>query len=294
MVAQVVDLESIDHAVQAIDGLPHREAWIVAETLEIDHRYQRQRIRESWITKIAGEFDPDLFHPLLVNQRRWDNNRLFVMDGQHRLLAILRMGWGDQKVPCLLYDNLSYAMEAKLFNRQGATKSLTAGEQFRAALEQGKIDHQIIDGLVSRAGYQLNFDQGDMTDGRIPGVASLLTIFRSYKASILGETLEACRDGFGTAYGPRAAMLLGMAKFISRYRNNEHYDARRLTMVLKSKTLDGLLAEGHALRKVMSCHLTDAIGYKVLGAYNNRLRDDRRLPDWKFGRGTRTDERKAA
>lgn len=294
MVARVVEMTDAGIDADRLKGLPHRETWIIADNLEIDHSYQRRRIRDAWVKEISDGFDPELFRPLLVNERRWDNNRLFVMDGQHRLLGIRRLGWGDQKLPCLLFDNLSYETEAKLFDTQGSSKPLTPQERFRSALERGEANEEIIDGLVRKAGYVLNLDNGDLSEGRIPGVGSLLTILRMYKPSILGEALEICRVGFGNSYGPRAPILVGVAKFLARYRNDEHFDARRLGVALRTVTLESLLASASDLKRVMSCDLTDAIGCRIVGAYNAHLRDDRRLPDWKFGRGAKADERKAA
>lgn len=271
-----------------LSGLPHEEEWVLASDLEIDHSYQRRHVRAGWVKEIADGFDPDLLRPLLVNRRRWDSGRLFVMDGQHRLLAIRRMGWGEQLVPCLVYDNLPYTTEAKLFDTQGYNRPLTQQERFRSALERREPDAETIDGIVRHTGFQLNLDDGDMLEGRIPGVGALTRILRQHRSGMLTDVLEACRDGFGREVGPRAELLAGMAKFLARYRNHAHYDRRRLVTALKTKSAGGLLVEAADVRRSLKTHRlekAEAIAFVVHGAYNYRLpADGRRLPEWTFGR----------
>jgi hypothetical protein len=268
----------------ALSDMAHDEEWIVADELEIDHSYQRPRVRTEWVKQIAEAFDPELFKPLLVNRRRWDNNRLFVMDGQHRLLAVRRMGWGSQRVPCLVYDNLPYDTEAKQFDTQGYNKPLTPQERFRSALARNEPDEALINGAVRRAGYQLNLDHSDMAEGRIPAVQTLKSILRQHRSRLLIDVLEVCRDAFGTDHGPRAGVLAGMAKFLARYQNHERFDRRRLVAALRTTSAERLSVDGSTIKRTMGVPLGDAVAFKIHQAYNYRLRDERELPEWTFGR----------
>ena len=289
MVAQAVSTEwsddDDDTAGKAqFDREGQGEEWIAEDCLEIDHSYQRRRIRDAWVKEIDTRFDPDLFLPLKVNRRRWDNDRLFVMDGQHRLLAIRRKGWDGQLLPCIVYDNLPIETEAKLFDTQGYTKALTPQERFRSALRRHRSEEVIIEEIVSKQGYGLNLDDGRGENGRITAVETLRKILRRHRSELSGDVLGVCRDGFGLDQGPKGAVLDGVTAFLVRYQKETTFDRRRLVVTLREKSMAAVLSEGMDVKKTMGTTPGDGVGFAIHRAYNRRLGQDRRLPEWSFGR----------
>lgn len=256
-------------------GSAHQELWLVADELEIDRSYQREP-RPAWVKAIADNFDPSLLDPLSVSRRR--DGRLFVMDGQHRLLAVRSIGWGDQKVPCIVHNGLTIEEEARRFNTQDNRKPLNIQEKFRARLLERDPVSVRIQAIVGEAGFRLNLTGGDTTNGEIPGVGTLLRIVHAYGPEILRDTLEVIRDGLGTSIGPRSEIVDGIAQFIWRYPTD--YDRGRLTAVLRTMTQDRLRAEGGDMSRVLGVSKSHGIGRVVLKGYNNRLNPKNRLPDW--------------
>lgn len=283
MVAQLVETVGRDERLVGATA-DHHEAWIGADELEIDHSYQRSRIRPSWVKQIAENFDPDLLQPLRVNLRRWDGDRYVVMDGQHRLLAVRRLGWHEQKLPCIVYDNLPYEVEAKLFDTQGYSRPLTPAERFKSELSRHEPEAAIIDGMVRRAGFQINFADSTLDGGRITSVQTLRRVLRKYRSGTLAETLAVIAEGLGTEHGPKGQLIDGMGVFLGRYAAHANYDRRRLITKLRETTGTALLGKGAEIANAMHCSPGEGVGAAIHHAYNYKLRDDRGLPDWSFGR----------
>lgn len=262
-------------AAEAVVGYPYREEMVRASDLAIDPTYQRE-VRPSWVAAIADGFDPFLLDPLLVSRRR--DGVLAVMDGQHRLLAIRRIGYGDQMVPCLVYDNLPIDQEARRFNTQDARRALKPQQRMRSLLVEGDPDALTVDAEVRRAGFRINLVDGDCSDGQICAVSALFKIVRDAKPGDLREVLELVRDGFGTGEGPRYFVLAGIARFHAKYRGR--YDRARLVEAMRRMTLSRLAAEGTDYGRVAKVTTAEGVGRALVAAYNHRRPSRNQLPAW--------------
>ena len=214
---------------ERLAGYPSEKQMVLASSLEVDHEYQRIRIRWAKVRQIASEFDPFLFDELAVNDRL--DGHLAVMDGQHRLLALREMGYGDQNVPCRVYHGLPRELEARMFNRQDDRISLTPQERLKGALAEGRPDALQIVAIVASNGFAINFTGGELDGGKISAVASLSRVYRAYKAGDLDVVLRLIRDAFGVDRGPRGAVIEGIARFNAKFRGD--YDRARLVEVLR-------------------------------------------------------------
>lgn len=260
-----------------LDAIPSQEEWLIAEDIQIDHTYQRPA-SDRWVKKIADNFDPFLLDSLIVNRRA--DGSLYVMDGQHRLLALRRIGYGDQKVPCRVFVGLPPEKEAELFDTQTLTLRLKPGEKFKAKLRQREPAAVTIDGIVRGCGFALNLVDGELTGGRICAISALERVYRNYHAGGLNEVLTIIADGFGTDVGPRDMVIGGVAKFHVRYR--AEYDRKRLIAVLRETTLNSLGAKGTDFARTLGIQTQDGVGRAILSIYNYRLLSDRRLESWEL------------
>lgn len=282
VIAQLVEPTTI--ADDKLMGIPYTQEWILADRLEIGPAYQR-RIDENWVKRLAADFDPFLLDDLLVN--RAANGRLTVMDGQHRLLAIREMGWGDQNVPCKVYDNLPEELQAKRFNTTDVRKRLTAADRFRSALIAKDPDALAVTAIVESAGFRINLTNGETDGGRISAVAAIIGIYKKNRAEILPAVLSVFTEAYGTKTGPVNGMLLGLAAFMTRFR--DHYERDRLIASLRRLTPATVLAEGNDASRVLGRSSADGVAFAIWKAYNHGRQDAHRLPEF-----SATDGRKRA
>lgn len=92
----------------------HEFREIDVDKLYVDPSYQRN-LNEAAMKRYVHSFDPNLFEPLTVNERKNGNGRTFaLLDGQHRKVVAQKLG--NKTVTCRVL-HVDPDMEAALFVR---------------------------------------------------------------------------------------------------------------------------------------------------------------------------------
>lgn len=87
--------------------------WIVAETLRVDTENYQRILDEAHLARIMEDFEPDGLGILEVSRRR--DGDIYLINGQHRVESIKRLGYGYMEVQCFVYEGLSIDQERALF-----------------------------------------------------------------------------------------------------------------------------------------------------------------------------------
>lgn len=163
------------------------EEWLRADTLTVDPAYQRAE-NDPKIRKIMREFNPDAIGVLYVSRR--DDGTVVIIDGQQRRAAFLRMGWGDQRLPCMVYSGLTQAEEASLWTDYNELRTKpTPLDRFRADLVAGDPDAVSVQQILDR--HNLTF--GTATTKRayvIRSVGAVRTVHQRAGTDVLDQTLD--------------------------------------------------------------------------------------------------------
>lgn len=104
--------------------------------MEVDESYQRKP-EESRIRGIIKEYRDYKIGVLLVSYR---NGRFYIVDGQHRFLALIRMGL-VQEVDCIIMEWTQDEEAVAFRNQYDNTRKLSNSESFRS----GIVGHDEID-----------------------------------------------------------------------------------------------------------------------------------------------------
>lgn len=275
-----VSRDAMRDALTASGLTPHFE-WIRVDTLK-SPEYQRN-LSVPFAKRIAVNFDPDLFWPIIVS-RRADGD--YVLDGQHRLHAVRDiLNWRDQNVPCEVYTGLSVEMEAKLFGTQaGATKRhLNAMERLHAAIVQKQPVALGIELTVRRAGLTLARTNAGNAPGTVRAAKALEDIYRGYGPARLLEILTLLRDTFGLADAVfQIDMLKGLNAFLLRYAEHEYYDRAEFVRKLKDIPVSSVIGRGIAIATGLG-HTGGAQGGTVgraMHIFYNSGKRSKQLPEW--------------
>lgn len=126
--------------------------------LRIDPSYQRDvgsGASQTLIRRLAQHWNWDLCQPLVVARRRDLTERLFVIDGQHRLEAA-RLRGDIPQLPCVVVEYASSADEAASFvNLNQQRRPLSAIDLFKAAVASGDKEATEISEAMAEAGLSL-------------------------------------------------------------------------------------------------------------------------------------------
>lgn len=163
--------------------------------LRIDAAYQRDvgnGASQALIRKIAQHWNWDLCQPLVVARRTDLTERLYVIDGQHRLEAA-RLRGDIEQLPCVIVAYASQADEAASFvhlNQQ--RRPLTRIDLFKAAVASEDAEAVAIMTAIEEAGLTLapHLTSAGWKPGMIGNVGGLEACWRRHGAAATREALR--------------------------------------------------------------------------------------------------------
>jgi hypothetical protein len=209
--------------------------------LAIDDAYQRPL--GTFVNNIVDDFMPALIGTLIVNHR---GKRLFVIDGQHRLVALRVLGIQD--VPCVVYQGLSRADEAQLFAKlQTERRRIRPSQRFTAEVVAKNPRALAIKKVLDTTGVTITDVGGRlMAPDEISAVVALERIYDMHGASRLEDVLTVARLSFPDEKGALSNdIVLGISSFIA----TEKPDQDRLIRHLRTVTAWDLKSRAAALRQ---------------------------------------------
>lgn len=121
--------------------------------LKIDPAYQRDEcLKLSLVNNIVKRFNPHLLGVLIVSQR---GNEFYVVDGQHRLEALKRLG--IETVWCSVESGMTRKTEADEFiEYNSARNNLTQASMFKAQITSGDEEAIKINDIISRYYFKID------------------------------------------------------------------------------------------------------------------------------------------
>lgn len=169
--------------------------------LRIDPTYQRDVANggsQALIRRIAQHWNWDLCQPLVVARRTDFTERLFVIDGQHRLEAA-RLRGDIAQLPCVVVAFASPADEAASFvhlNQQ--RRPLTGLDLFKAALASDDPHALAIKAALDAAGLSLAAHMSSVAwkPGQLGNIGGIQAAWRLHGAAVTGEALQCLAVGF--------------------------------------------------------------------------------------------------
>lgn len=244
------------------------------DQLNVDFSYQR-RPRLPHVNKIAKDFDNLLFGVVTVSQRR--DGSFWILDGQHRVAALLKLGKGAGSIPCEVLTGLTHTQEAAIFYvRNSATQPMSAADKFRGRLEaQDPVALELLE-IVQASGFRLNLESSELSDGRICGVGTLSNVYANYRSGHLEDTLALIGSTWGLDNGPHGTTIGGVSVFISFYR--DAYSRSRFVSQLSRVSTNRIRDESTTYRKATGVSADKAICAMLVRFYNARLTAANQLP----------------
>lgn len=252
-------------------GTKHLE-WVPLAKMRISPRAQRTHNKPSSIQRIdhiASNFDPDLCGALVVSER---DGLYWIIDGGHRYLALLAMGYEDQQAQCWVYRDLAEEVEADKFLSHNDVKTVSIMDKFRVGVVAKRPVETDIDRIVRAADLSV----GSGLDS-IGCVGALLKVY-DHGPRVLATTLRTVRDSYGTP-GFNSKITEGIGLFIANYENI--FDEERLIKSLSGIAggVNGLSARAEGIRKQYGVTLSIAVAAAVVETYN-RGRGRGKLNGW--------------
>lgn len=143
--------------------------------------------------------------------------KVWIIDGQHRLMALIKEDLGDWPVEVKIHlDCQTDARAAELFLLLNDRAKVSAYDNFVNEMKAQKAEAIIINRIVHEAGLSISKTKGDH---RLNCINALRRIYQLDQGRALTMTLEVIRQAWGTKQaGLEGKLVDGMGIVIGRYR----------------------------------------------------------------------------
>lgn len=255
---------------------PYRVQEVPLGKMATSRRCQRD-LNQNRVDYLYANFELDDFgHPVVS----WRDGFYFIIDGQHRVEALklwLGKGWEIQKIECRVYQGLTEAEEADMFDRLNDVLQVAAFDKFKVRVAAGRPNEVAIDRIVKQEGLVISRDQ---IPGSVHAVGTLSRIFARADGDVLARSLRIIRDAFGDT-GFQATIIDGIGHLCQRY--NGVLDEKAAIQKLSDTRggVNGLLGKAVILRKQTGNSQAQCVAAAAVDIINsNRVTGTKRLPSW--------------
>ncbi len=253
--------------------------WLVVGSLVIDSAYQRP-VNERTVSKIVRLFDPDLLGAFLVSRR--DSGTEVLLDGQQRREGLLRLHYGDQRVPCVVYHGLSLEREAEIFHQFNVQRTkLGAFDEYRAALVAKDPTALEVQAVIDRVG--LRVVRGGEDAFGVQAIASCMTIVKNTSPAVLQLALSTAKRSWANEYGQKAfqgEIIIGLALVFARYKSR--ISMERMLKQMATVDPSQLVVKGRVIKSELGGSTAGNRGASVLAEliharYNRGMRNHAKM-----------------
>lgn len=247
---------------------------VLVSELNVDPEVQR-KLSPQWVRNHVADFDVDSLGVIVVNLRQ--DEKLYVIDGQHRVELMRAVGWGDQKIHAEIFDGLTKAQEAEIFLERNDRKAVRPLDKFRQDVNAGHEHQCAIVDIVKHHGLSIA-DGG--TDGSISAVNALQKIYGGANitgpeegAHALSRTLSCIKAAWGkNAAAFSGQILLGMGMVQLRYNGAIEQKTMAQKLAPFKGGAPGLIGTAKALKELRGRPLPHCVAEIIVDTYNKGRR----------------------
>lgn len=242
--------------------------------LHVDPEAQR-KVSQAWVKAHVPVFDVDQLGYIVVNRR--SDGRLYVVDGQHRVELMRAVGWGDQTIHAEMFDGLTQAEEAELFNARNERRSVRVYDKFRISVTAGDEEAVDITRIVNAHGLVIS-DQ--LQDGHVMAVDALRRLYRGAGIASAKEGPVALSKALGViiqAWGKSGSsvngqVILSVGMLFLRY--GREIDPKDLAKKLGPFPggAPGVLGRARAMKEIRGRPIPHCVASIAVDVYNRGRR----------------------
>jgi hypothetical protein len=207
----------------------------------------------------------------------WRDGIYWILDGQHRIHALKENGFGDERLDCEVYENLTDAEMADVFLGRDKRKAVNPYAKFHIACT---AEHPV-ETSVRRVVESNHLKIGQTKEPSTVGcVSTLISAHESAGPVVLGQSLRSIRDGFGAdSLAFDGQIIKGVVLVFNRY--NGKTDEKRMADCLSrvQHGARGLLRRAESQRERTGNQKAQCVAATIVDIYNKGLHKNR-LPSW--------------
>jgi hypothetical protein len=249
-------------------------SWVLLAEVEMAPPQWARPLRLADVRSIAANFDPDKLASLAVwhrPDRPPSHGRYVLLDGQHRTAALRLLGYDDQRVPCLLYHDLTIERAAELSLGLQERRNLHAYDKHRAELAAHERRAVEIDKVLQALRLQFTYSAKEGSRDVVSAVSTVGQVWERVGGNGLERVLTVCGDAWERTAAGYSANILKLAMVLLAAHDGE-IDDDRLAIALASRSPGQWLARNVTPRRPLT-----SIALDVIVEYNKTARGRSRI-----------------
>lgn len=258
--------------------------WVPISEMRFDPRVNR-KLRQSRVDSIAANFDPEKVGIIHLSHR--GDGSYIVIEGQHRVRALVQLGWTDQRMESKVYEGLTVAEEAERMLALNDKLTVSRIDEFLIAVVASDPEAVAINNIVRDAGLVID---GQSRDGVINCVAALEKVYRGESQSadaahpkVLGQVLDVVTSAWGrTKAAGQGDIIQGVGLVLHRYGDQVELDRLITKLAPVPGGPAGLIGRARAAREYRGGSVARNVAAIVVEVYNKGRRQGA-LSDWWVG-----------
>lgn len=221
---------------------------LAANVLRI-HPLAQRKIVESHLRRIMADLDLDAIGTIHVVQYPIGGEIAYwVIDGQHRVQALMRHGFGEWKVKCEIHECNDDAAASALFIKLNRRAAVGAFDLFLNQLNAHEPVALAIKDICDRSGLQLD---RQARDGNICCVNALRTLYLVDDGATLKRTLAMLLSAAGhTQDAVDGQLILGLGRFLAAFNGQVDDEVMTKKLAKYPGGPAGVIGSARGLRKL--------------------------------------------
>lgn len=238
-----------------------------ADSLAV-HRSAQRELVPAKLKKLMQDLDLDAVGVLhAVECQVKGETKLMVIDGQHRLMALLEHGLGEWLVEVKVHlDATDDARASALFLKLNDRSPVSPYDKWLNEIK-GKVGDAInANAIVMKHGLIVSRSVGD---GRLTCVATLKKLYRMDDGKALNKTLDVVMSAWGSkASALEGRLVEGMGLVFSKYDGQIDEPAMVKKLSKYSGGASGLIGDARGLMEYRRVTLARCVAERIVDTYN--------------------------
>lgn len=217
----------------------HKFVRLVVKDLRLNAHANRE-LRPTRVKRLVREMDLDKLGVFVV----WRDGRdLWVIDGQHRKLALEEIGFGDWEVDCEIIEGASFADACDLFLGRNDAMLVRPYDKFDKSVKAGYEAATETKRIVEAAGFTISEQAGD---GKLVCVVAAVDSYKLDRGESLARALDIIVGSWGHKKDAVEGQIVrGLSIFAHSY--NGEVDQNALIGKLRKVKAPNMIASARSL-----------------------------------------------
>jgi hypothetical protein len=236
------------------------------------HPHAQRDVVPSKLKKLIDGLDLDAIGAVHAVQYPINGvEKVWVIDGQHRLKAILHHGFGEWPVDVIIHTEATDDVRAaQLFLKLNDRATVGPYDKFVNEAKANDPDALGVLKFVQRYGLEVSKSAGDK---KLTCIIALKKLYKIDNGKTLNKTLFVATEAWGTkAAALEGKLLEGLGLVIGRHYEALDYDVLIKKLSKYAGSSSGLVGDARGIKEYRHTSLTRCIAERIIETYNQGRR----------------------